>query len=37
MIFNELYSAYYTAVARILSAVLEGETNEKQLREIAER
>lgn len=34
MIFNELYSAYYNAVANIISAVIEGETDEKVLNQI---
>ena len=34
MIFNELYSAYYNAVADIISAVIEGETDEKALNQI---
>lgn len=34
MIFSELYSAYYTTVAAILSEILEGNTNEKQLQDI---
>ena len=38
MIFSELYSAYYNAVAAILSRVLEGECSEKELQQIiAER
>ncbi len=31
MIFHELYSAYYTAVAKILSALIDGNTDEKAL------
>jgi len=31
MIFHEVYSAYYTAVAKILTALLEGDTDEKSL------
>ena len=31
MIFNELYSAYYNAVAHILTGLLEGERREKEL------
>ena len=34
MIFSELYSAYYTTVSAILSEILEGNTNEKQLKDI---
>jgi hypothetical protein len=38
MIFSELYSAYYNAVAAILSAVLDGEHSEKELQKmISER
>lgn len=36
MIFNEIYSAYYTAVSRILSAILRGERSEKRFRAIVE-
>ncbi len=31
MMFHEVYSAYYTAVAKILTALLEGNTDEKSL------
>lgn len=34
MIFSELYSAYYRTVAAILSAILDGEQNEKALQDI---
>ncbi len=34
MIFHEIYSAYYNAVARILSAVQDGEADERRIREI---
>ena len=34
MIFRELYSAYYNTVAHIISAILEGERDEKALRRI---
>lgn len=34
MIFSELYSAYYNAVAAVLTAVLEGERSEKALQKI---
>ena len=34
MIFNEIYSAYYNAVARIIAAVIRGDTDEKRLSEI---
>ena len=38
MIFSELYSAYYNAVAEILSAIIDGERSEKELQGIvAER
>ena len=31
MIFSELYSAYYNAVAAIISGIIEGEHSEKEL------
>ncbi len=34
MIFNEIYSAYYNAVARIIASVLNGNSNERELGEI---
>lgn len=34
MIFNEIYSAYYNAVAGIISSVIEGNTDEKELNKI---
>ena len=34
MIFNEIYSVYYNTVAKIISAVLNGNANEKILNEI---
>jgi len=34
MIFNEIYSAYYNAVAKIISAVLNGKTDERTLNQI---
>lgn len=34
MIFSELYSAYYNAVAAILSSILDGEHSEKELQKI---
>lgn len=34
MIFNEIYSAYYNAVAKIISAVLSGKTDERTLNQI---
>lgn len=37
MIFSELYSAYYNAVAAILSAILDGERSERALEEIARK
>ena len=38
MIFSELYSAYYNAVAAIISGIIEGEHSEKELQKIvAER
>lgn len=37
MIFSELYSAYYNAVAAVLTAVLRGETDEKTLQETVQK
>ena len=38
MIFSELYSAYYNAVAAIISGIIDGEHSEKELQKIvAER
>lgn len=34
MIFSELYSAYYNAVARIISKIIDGEQNPKELQRI---
>lgn len=34
MIFNEIYSAYYNAVAKIIAAVIRGDADEKRLSEI---
>ena len=34
MIFSELYSAYYNAVASIISQAVEGERSEKELQKI---
>lgn len=34
MIFNEIYSAYYNAVAKIIAAILDGKTDEKTLNRI---
>lgn len=34
MIFNEIYSAYYNAVAKIITAILNGKTDEKTLNRI---
>lgn len=36
MIFNEIHSAYYNAVARIIAAVQDKTTDERRLREIVE-
>ena len=36
MIFNEIYSAYYNAVAKIISAVIRNEADEKSLNKIVE-
>ncbi len=37
MIFNELYSAYYNAVAKIISAVLRGNATQAELEKIVSR
>ena len=34
MIFNEIYSAYYNAVAKIITEILKGNTDEKDLNKI---
>lgn len=34
MIFNEIYSAYYNTVAKIIASVIKGNTNEKDLNRI---
>ena len=34
MIFSELYSVYYNAVAAIISGILDGERSEKELQKI---
>jgi len=34
MIFSELYSAYYNAVAAIISQILDGECSDKELQRI---
>ncbi len=34
MIFSELYSAYYNAIAAIISAILDGERSEKELQRL---
>lgn len=34
MIFSELYSAYYNAVAAVISAIIEGEHSERELKKI---
>ena len=36
MIFNEIYSAYYNAVAKIISAIINNEADEKRLDKIVE-
>ena len=36
MIFNEIYSAYYNSVAKIISAILAGNADEKRLDKIVE-
>ena len=36
MIFNEIYSAYYNAVAKIISAIINGDDDEKSLNKIVE-
>ena len=36
MIFNEIYSAYYNAVAKIISAIITGDADEKSLNKIVE-
>ena len=36
MIFNEIYSAYYNAVAKIISAIINGNADEKSLNKIVE-
>ena len=36
MIFNEIYSAYYNAVAKIISAIINGDADEKSLNKIVE-
>lgn len=36
MIFNEIYSAYYNAVAKIISAIISGNADEKSLNKIVE-
>lgn len=37
MIFSELYSAYYNAVARVIDKILEGERNPKELQRIVNK
>ena len=37
MIFNEIYSAYYNTVAKILSSLVSGVTDEKVLNEIVRK
>ena len=36
MIFNEIYSAYYNAVAKIISAIIEGKADEKTINKIVD-
>lgn len=36
MIFNEIYSAYYNTVAKIISTIISGDINEKKLEKIVE-
>ncbi len=36
MIFNEIYSAYYNAVAKIISSILDGKNDERTLNKIVE-
>ena len=36
MIFNEIYSAYYNSVAKIISAIINGNDDEKSLNKIVE-
>lgn len=37
MLFNEIYSAYYNAVAGIISEILEGNTDKKALSDVVEK
>ena len=34
MIFNEIYSAYYNAVAKIITSIIEGKADEKTINKI---
>ena len=34
MIFNEIYSAYYNAVAKIITSIISGQADEKNIRKI---
>ena len=34
MIFNEIYSAYYNAVAKIITSIIEGKGDEKTINKI---
>lgn len=36
MIFNEIYSAYYNAVAKIITSIIEGTANEKSINKIVD-
>ena len=36
MIFNEIYSAYYNAVAKIIASILSGNSNEKSINKLIE-
>lgn len=36
MIFNEIYSAYYNAVAKIITTIIEGDIDEKKLNKIVD-
>lgn len=34
MIFNEIYSGYYNAVAKIITSIISGQADEKNIRKI---
>ncbi len=36
MIFNEIYSAYYNAVAKIIASIIDGNADEKTINKIIE-